>query len=205
MGNAVATIAPLPIINLSQERFLDEYMIDQNGTRAYTVAYPRVKSHKTAAANASRLLADAKIKAHLEFRREARKDNTNERADRVIKELERIGFVDLLDIWVQKGPGSAHPSDDPRLQLKPIEDWPEDARRAIAGIKIKNFPAKVSKDGIEISPEHDIIEIKFWGKPDALKLLGQNEGMFLADTDPDKDRGPRPLQVFIIGGQRIAV
>ena len=39
-----------------QKIFADEYLIDLNATRAYKVAYPRVKSDETAAAAAARLL-----------------------------------------------------------------------------------------------------------------------------------------------------
>ena len=44
-----------------QKIFADEYLIDLNATRAYKVAYPRVKNDDIAAANASRLLRNAKV------------------------------------------------------------------------------------------------------------------------------------------------
>lgn len=49
-----------------QRRFADEYLIDMNGTRAYKVAYPHVKNDNVAAANANRLLRNAKIKSYIE-------------------------------------------------------------------------------------------------------------------------------------------
>lgn len=39
-----------------QKIFADEYLIDLNATRAYKVAYPRVKNDEVAAAAAARLL-----------------------------------------------------------------------------------------------------------------------------------------------------
>lgn len=39
-----------------QKIFADEYLIDLNATRAYKVAYPRVKNDEVAAAAATRLL-----------------------------------------------------------------------------------------------------------------------------------------------------
>lgn len=39
-----------------QKIFADEYLIDLNATRAYLVAYPRVKNENTAAVNGSKLL-----------------------------------------------------------------------------------------------------------------------------------------------------
>lgn len=49
-----------------QKRFADEYLIDLNGTRAYKVAYPRVKSDETARANASRMLTNANVKTYID-------------------------------------------------------------------------------------------------------------------------------------------
>lgn len=49
-----------------QKRFCDEYLIDLNATRAYMVAYPHVKNEKTAAAAASRLLRNVKVKAYID-------------------------------------------------------------------------------------------------------------------------------------------
>ncbi|WP_341825316.1 terminase small subunit [Eubacterium callanderi] len=49
-----------------QKRFADEYLIDLNGTRAYKVAYPRVKSDETAKAAASRLLTNVNVKTYID-------------------------------------------------------------------------------------------------------------------------------------------
>lgn len=49
-----------------QKRFADEYLIDLNGTRAYKVAYPRVKNDETARANASRMLTNANVKTYID-------------------------------------------------------------------------------------------------------------------------------------------
>ena len=45
-----------------QKIFADEYLIDLNATRAYKVAYPRVKNDEVAAAAATRLLRNVKVK-----------------------------------------------------------------------------------------------------------------------------------------------
>ena len=49
-----------------QKKFIEEYLVDMNGTRAYRVAYPSVKKNETAAALASRLLTKAKVKKAIE-------------------------------------------------------------------------------------------------------------------------------------------
>ncbi|HBI2030345.1 TPA: terminase small subunit, partial [Enterococcus faecalis] len=49
-----------------QQIFADEYLKDLNGTRAYKVAYPNVKKDSVAAANATRLLRNAKVKTYID-------------------------------------------------------------------------------------------------------------------------------------------
>lgn len=49
-----------------QKKFIEEYLVDMNGTRAYRVAYPSVKKNETAAALASRLLTNDKVKKAIE-------------------------------------------------------------------------------------------------------------------------------------------
>lgn len=49
-----------------QKRFVDEYLIDCNATRAYMAAYPNVKKESSAASCAAKLLRNAKVKAYIE-------------------------------------------------------------------------------------------------------------------------------------------
>lgn len=51
-----------------QKLFADEYLIDLNATRAYMTVYRNVKKSTVAAANASRLLKNANVKAYIEKR-----------------------------------------------------------------------------------------------------------------------------------------
>ena len=51
----------------NQQIFVDEYLIDLNGTRAYKEAYKRCKSDNTARTTASRLLANANIKGYIKI------------------------------------------------------------------------------------------------------------------------------------------
>ena len=49
-----------------QQIFADEYLKDLNGTRAYKIAYTNVKKDSVAAANATRLLRNAKVKSYID-------------------------------------------------------------------------------------------------------------------------------------------
>lgn len=49
-----------------QKIFCDEYLKDLNATRAYKVAYPKVKNSAVAQANGSRLLLNAMVKTYID-------------------------------------------------------------------------------------------------------------------------------------------
>lgn len=49
-----------------QKIFADEYIIDLNATRAYLVAYPKVKKDTVAATNGGRLLRNAEVSKYIE-------------------------------------------------------------------------------------------------------------------------------------------
>ena len=99
-----------------QKIFADEYLIDLNATRAYKVAYPRVKNDDIAAANASRLLRNAKVAAYISERMQERQKRTEVTQDRVIEELAAIAFAKATD-FVQISHGNVILTDtfDPAL------------------------------------------------------------------------------------------
>lgn len=78
-----------------QKVFADEYLIDLNGTRAYMVAYPRVKKKSTAAVNASNHLRKPNISAYIQAAMDARSKRTEITQDRVLKEYAEIAFFKL--------------------------------------------------------------------------------------------------------------
>lgn len=50
----------------NQRKFADEYLIDCNARRAYSVAYPSVKKQNVIDAAASRLLSNVKVKTYID-------------------------------------------------------------------------------------------------------------------------------------------
>jgi phage terminase small subunit len=109
-----------------QKIFADKYLIDLNATRAYKVAYPRVKNDDIAAANASRLLRNAKVAAYISERMQERQKRTEVTQDRVIEELAAIAFAKATD-FVQISHGNVILTDTSKLSENQI--------KAIAGIK----------------------------------------------------------------------
>ncbi|WP_320977275.1 terminase small subunit [Enterocloster bolteae] len=73
-----------------QKIFADEYLIDLNATRAYKVAYPRVRNEETAAAAGARLLRNVKVEDYIQKRMDERAQRTEITQDRVLQELAKI-------------------------------------------------------------------------------------------------------------------
>ena len=144
-------------LTAKQKIFADEYLIDLNATRAYKVAYPKVKKDETARANSSRMLTNANVASYIEKRMKDREKRTEITQDMVLKELAKIGFADVTDFVIieDKGPYKA-------VQVKTTDEMPGDKLGAIAGIK-------EGANGIEI---------KLNDKGKALELIGRHLGMF---------------------------
>ncbi len=77
-----------------QKRFCEEYLVDLNGTRAYCIAYPKVKNEAVARTNASRLLTNANVQKYISELRQKQSQRTGITADTVLKELEKIALTD---------------------------------------------------------------------------------------------------------------
>ena len=73
-----------------QKRFADDYLIDLNGTRAYKVAYPRVKSDAAASVNASRMLRIAKVKTYIDEQLEKMHNEKTADAQEVLEYLTAV-------------------------------------------------------------------------------------------------------------------
>ena len=144
-------------LTAKQKIFADEYLIDLNATRAYKLAYPKVKNDESAAAAGARLLRNVKVEQYIQKRMKDREKRTEITQDMVLKELAKIGFADVTDFVTIENKGSYK-----AVQVKSTDDMPGDKLGAIAGIK-------EGANGIEI---------KLNDKGKALELIGRHLGMF---------------------------
>lgn len=109
-----------------QRIFCDEYLKDLNATRAYKVAYPKVKKDEVARANSSRLLTNANIKNYIDTQLEALH---NERTADVREVMEYLTSVlrgessgeEIVTEFIGDGMSEAraiskHPSEKDRLK-----------------------------------------------------------------------------------------
>lgn len=136
-----------------QKIFADEYLIDLNATRAYKMAYPKVKKDDVAAAAATRLLRNVKVADYIDKRMKDREKRTEITQDMVLQELAKIGFANVTDfVTIESG----------CVRVKSTDQMPRDKLGVIAGIK-------EGANGIEI---------KLNDKEKALELIGRHLGMF---------------------------
>lgn len=134
-----------------QKRFVEEYLIDLNATQA---AIRAGYSPDTAKEQGSRLLSNVNISAEVSRAMAERSKRTGVNADRVVRELAKIAFVNADDVI-----------DAETATVKP--DASRDDTAAIQSVKVKTF----GEDGLER-------EIKMADKIKALELLGKHLGMF---------------------------
>lgn len=151
-----------------QQRFCEEYLIDLCGTQAAIRAgYKPIG----AGVQANRLLKNAKIRAHIDIALARQSKRTGINAERVLRELAKIGFVnadDVIDF------GSA--------TLK--ADAAKEDIAAVASVKVKTIP---TADGVGVERE-----IKLSDKTKALELLGKYYTLFT-----DKIEAELPINVVI--------
>lgn len=148
-----------------QQRFVDEYLIDLNATQAAIRAGYSIRNAENIACNLLKKNQVAEAVAQAKAKRSRR---TGINADRVVRELARLAFLDpfqLVDF--QTG------------EVKP--DASEDDRAALAGVKVKD-----SDKGIER-------EIKLADKLKALELLGKHLGLF----DQQDNSGANAIAEFL--------
>ena len=141
----------------AQMRFVDEYLRDGNGTRAYRAAYPGA-TYAAARTGAARLRKVPAVAAELKAGRAAQRRRTRLDADRLLRELAEIAFSDIGDLFDQDGsPLMPH-------QIPPY------ARGAIESLTVART---VSATGAVT----ETFRVKFWDKGKALELLARHLGL----------------------------
>lgn len=143
-----------------QQRFVEEYLKDLNGTQA---AIRAGYSEKTANEQAARLLAHVSVRAAVDEALEKRKERSGIDADYVLKKLVEIAEMDVLDIM----------TDD--MSLKPVSQWPKVWRQYLSGFDLAEM---FEGRGDEREMVGILKKIKWPDKTKNLELLGRHFGMF---------------------------
>jgi phage terminase small subunit len=154
-----------------QARFVEEYLVDLNGTQA---AIRAGYSAKTAQEQSSRLLSNVIVQAAIQAGRAALSTRTEITQDRVLKEYARIAFLDPRKLFDGTGrPLSIHELDD-------------DTAAAIAGLDV----CQVGNSEVGVG---DVLKYKLADKKGALDSVARHLGMFVdkSETKVSVDQVPK--------------
>jgi len=146
-----------------REEFCQQFLIDNNGTKA---AMRAKYSKKTAAQQASRLLSSVKIQDRIAELKQELQKSTRISAERVVEEFARLALADPADAF------------DDNSNLLDIKAMPRDLRAAISSIEIV---AETSGRGENKTTEY-VKKIRFWDKNKALENLGKHLGLYSEDN-----------------------
>ena len=146
-----------------QKIFADEYLIDLNATRAYKVAYPKVRKDESARVNGSKLLTNTNVVAYIDERMKEREKRTEITQDRVLQELTKLGFFDIRKLFDDSGKP---------VDISMLDD---DPAACIAGLEVVDYFEGAGEDKEFVGY---IKKYKLSDKLKALEMLGRHLGMF---------------------------
>lgn len=156
-----------------QETFVREYLVDLNATAA------AVRAGYASGDIGRQLLTKTHVQEAIAEAQKARAERTQVTADRVLLELARVAFLDPADVLDF--------ASGPSVRLRDADRIPEDARRAIASIKVKRY----AEGRGEAAKEVEVIEFRLCDKLSALDKLGRHLGLFADRVEvTGKDGGP---------------
>jgi phage terminase small subunit len=161
-----------------QARFVQEFLLDLNATQA---AIRAGYSEKTASAQASRLLTNVKIKKILSKLQSKEAERLEITKERIIDELAKIGFANMLD-YMRAGPDG-----DPHLDFSQLT---RDQAAALSEVTVEDFKEGRGEDARDVRR----IKFKLHDKKGALVDLGKHLGMFKEDS-----KSAPPVTIIIQG------
>jgi len=162
-----------------QERFCDEYIIDLNATQA---AIRAGYSEKTAYSIAEQNLRKLDIQTRIKELQEKIQKRNELKADDVIQELRKIGFMDIGELYQENG------------NVKSVNQLSDKAKASISSIKVTEKVLKTAGDDSALVER--TTEMKLWDKGKALVELGKHLGIFKEDNKQKGFNGEIPQIVF---------
>lgn len=148
-----------------EARFVEEYLIDRNGTSAYCRTYPE-SSRANAASAAHYLLKKPKVQAAIRSGTKDLERMTRVSAAKVIQHAATIAFLDLGELF------DLSVND---FKPKAPREVPIDIRRALQGAVVTRKKLKTDDDE---DYETERIEYKLPDKNAALEKLFKNLGLY---------------------------
>ena len=155
-------------MNDKQERFVDEYLVDLNATKA---AERAGYSKKTAYSQGQRLLKNVEIQKAIQDAQKKLSERTQITQERVLQEYAKIAFFDPKKIFNDDG------------TLKQIGELDDDVAAVIGGIDV------VVNQSDKDEPEYTK-KIKLIDKKGALDSIARHLGMFKDKVEVDHKNTP---------------
>ena len=144
-------------LNRRQALFVGEYITDLNASRsALAAGY----SAKTSGQIGFELLKKPEIQEAISAAMKARSERTEITADRVLKEIARLAFLDIRKAFNADG------------SLKPIHELDDDTAAAIAGLEVSEIRGE---DGVSTV----LKKIRLSDKRASLELAGRHLQMWI--------------------------
>lgn len=139
-----------------RQRFVEEYLVDMNGTDA---AIRAGYSAKSAKAQASQLLAVPEVQAAVSAAQASRSARTKIDADWVLNRLAEEADADVADLYDESG------------ALKPVKDWPLIWRKGlVVGMDVE----EIKEDGVVVGV---IRKPRFSERIKRIELIGKHVGV----------------------------
>ncbi|XVJ69935.1 MAG: terminase small subunit [Rhizobacter sp.] len=171
-------------LTAKQEAFVAEYLIDFNGNQA---AIRAGFSERSARKTAYELLDDPRISESIKKAINERSQRTEITADRVLREVARLGFSDVRKLFNQQG------------ALKAVHELDDDTAAAVASIEVlEEYDGK----GEERRLVGHVKKIKLWDKNSAAEKLMKHLGMFEKDNAQGAEALRSVLVEFVSAGQK---
>lgn len=155
-----------------QRRFVEEYLVDLNATKA---AERAGYSERGANVAGARLLANVSVQDAISEAQQARARRTDITADRVLRELALIAFADLGEVFESDAAGAT-------LRMRSLSEMPEETRRAIESLREQPTDKGVVRS------------VKLHSKVAALKMLADHLGMDPPKRHEHSGPGGRPIE-----------
>ena len=163
-----------------QAIFVKEYLIDKNASRAALAAG---YSAKTAPSIGAENLMKPQIKEAIDSALKAQAKRLDISADRVLLEITRLALADISRAYDDKG------------ELLPIQQIPEDLRRAIASTETEEIYEGFGKERVNVG---QLRKIKWHDKPRSLEMLAKHFKLLTDKVEHTGKDGKDLPQAFIV-------
>ncbi len=145
-----------------RRKFVDAYI--EHGENASQAVREAGFKGKSANQRGYELLHEPEVQAAILERRAQAIADAGVTHLRTLREVANVAFFDIRELFNDDG------------SLKPPKDWPDNAAAAIAGIDVEDLFELHGEERVKIG---QLRKFKVWSKPDALRMLMQNQKLLV--------------------------